>query len=50
MMFTVYFILSTIMVFFLLLVVVFFRLLCVDCDAVEIDLQYVEARSQEQAT
>ena len=42
-MFTVYFALSTITVFFLLLVVVFVRLLWVDCEAVEIDLQYVEA-------
>jgi hypothetical protein len=44
-----YFFLSFVLIFFLLIVVVFIRLLLTDTEAVEIDLQEVDAESEEKA-
>jgi hypothetical protein len=44
-----YFFLSFVLIFFLLIVAVFIRLLLTDTEAVEIDLQDVDAESEEKA-
>lgn len=44
-----YFFLSFLLIFFLLIVVVLIRLLLTDTEAVEIDLQDIDAESEEKA-